>query len=102
MAKQVRALRAKTTIAYPGGRFIYEGALVRSDDPAVKAQPDLFETIDDVLGIEQAVKNPGQKRAARKPVKNVGRPVAKVSIPIEAVVEDEAVEEPVAPPEGEE
>jgi hypothetical protein len=68
MAKQVRALRAKTTIAFPGGRFIYEGDILRSDDPAVKAQPDLFESIDDVLGIEQATKAPGQKRAAKKPV----------------------------------
>jgi hypothetical protein len=92
MAKQVRALRAKTTIAYPGGRFIYEGALVRSDDPAVKAQPDLFETIDDVLGIEQAVKNPGQKRAARKPA--APKPAEPVAV--------EVAEDPVAPPEGEE
>jgi hypothetical protein len=89
---KVRALRAKATIAYPGGRFIYEGALVRSDDPAVKAQPDMFEAIDDVLGIEQAVKNPGQKRVARKPA--VPKPVEPVAV--------EAVEEPVAPPEGEE
>jgi len=68
MAKQVRALRAKTTIAFSGSRrFIYEGDLVRSDDPAVKSHPDAFESVDDVLGIEQATKNPGQKRAAKKP-----------------------------------
>ena len=65
--KQVRALRARTTIAFPGGRFVYQGDTVRSDDPAVKSHPDAFESIDDLLGIEQATKQPGQKRAARKP-----------------------------------
>jgi hypothetical protein len=68
MPKQVRALRAKTTIAFSGSRrFIYEGDLVRSDDPAVKSHPEAFELVDEALGIEQATKQPGQKRAARKP-----------------------------------
>jgi len=68
MPKQVRALRAKTTIAFSGSRrFIYEGDLVRSDDPAVKSHPEAFELVDEALGIEQATKQPGQKRAAKKP-----------------------------------
>jgi hypothetical protein len=75
--KQVRALRAKTTIAFPGSRrFIYQGDLIRSDDPAVKSYPDAFEAVDDILGIEQAVKSPGQKRAAKKPTVD---PVVEVS-----------------------
>jgi hypothetical protein len=63
--------------------------MVRSDDPAVKSHPDAFEAIDDVLGIEQAVKGPGQKRAAKKPAKIVeSEPVVPVEEPV--------VEEPVA------
>lgn len=82
MAKPVRALRAKATIAFPGGRFIRKGALVRSDDPAVKSHPEVFESVDDRLGIEQATANPGQKRAAAKP---------------EVVAAAEVDEDPVAP-----
>ena len=77
MPKQVRALRAKTTIAFSGSRrFIYEGDLVRSDDPAVRSHPEAFESVDEALGIEQATKQPGQKRAARKPA---AIPAAEVS-----------------------
>jgi hypothetical protein len=46
---------------------IHKGDLVRSDVPFVKSNPDLFESVDDLLGIEQATKTPGVKRAAKKP-----------------------------------
>jgi hypothetical protein len=46
---------------------VYDGQLVRSDDPIVKGRLHLFDDVDDVLGIvEQATKNPGQKRTAKR------------------------------------
>jgi hypothetical protein len=74
-------MRAKTTVAFPDGSFIHEGKDYRSDHPFVKRNPDLFESVDELLGIEQAVKTPGRKRRAAKP-----QPVA------QPVVEDEPAE----------
>ena len=77
--KRVVAVRAKTTIAFPGGRFVYQGDTLRSDDPAVKSHPEAFESVDDMLGIEQAVKTPGVKRAAKKPAAKNTEPEAEVA-----------------------
>ena len=66
--KPVRALRARSSFSVGGVGRVYGGQLVRSDDPIVKGREQLFEDVNDVLEIvEQATKNPGQKRAVKKP-----------------------------------
>jgi hypothetical protein len=66
--KPVRALRARSSFSVGGVGRVYDGQLVRSDNPIVKGREQLFEDVNDVLGIvEQATKTPGQKRKAAKP-----------------------------------
>ncbi len=67
--KPVVALRAKTSFA-AGPLRVVRGQLVRSDDEIVRGREHLFVNVDEMLGIEQATKNPGERRAAAKP-KNV-------------------------------
>ena len=43
------------------------GHIYRSDDPVVRLHPDLFEPVE--IPVEQATKNPGQKRTTRRPAK---------------------------------
>lgn len=63
MARTVRAVRARHTF-YARGQLIIGDQLYRTDDPVVKRHPDLFEDVDDSLGIvEKATRNPGEKRA---------------------------------------
>lgn len=64
---QVRPLAVRKSFSAPGYGRYFEGQLVRSDDPVVKGKEELFADVLDELGIEQATKNPGQKRAAKKP-----------------------------------
>jgi hypothetical protein len=77
--KPVRALRARSSFSVGGVGRVYDGQLVRSDNPIVKGREQLFEDVNDVLGIvEQATKSPGQKRNAAKPAP-VEKPAASVS-----------------------
>lgn len=60
---------ARTTFAHNHVTF-HAGQLVRDDDPAVKASPDMFVEPDEWLGIdapvEQATAEPGEKRTVRR------------------------------------
>lgn len=44
------------------------GHMYRSDDPIVLLHPDLFEPVE-IPTVEQATRNPGQKRTTRRPAK---------------------------------
>lgn len=65
---RVRAVYAKQDF-HPIGRLaVVRGTLFRSDDPIVLKHPELFVDVNAELGIvEQATKNPGQKRSAKAP-----------------------------------
>lgn len=67
--KPVVALRARTSFAVGPDR-VFRNQLVRSDNPIVEGREHLFAVVDEILGIEKATANPGERRAAKKP-KNV-------------------------------
>lgn len=62
----VKPLRCARSFAV-GRQVVRKGDIYRSDDPIVKGREEFFVDVLDELGIEQATKNPGQKRAAKKP-----------------------------------
>lgn len=95
--KPVRAVRALSTFKVPGIGDVYQGDLFRTDDPLVKGREQLFEDVNNLLGIaEQATRNPGQKRAARNPApvpEPAAEPVFKAEAP-PAPEPDESESEP--------